>query len=85
MPESRRYHAEYYDAITTQTDDIQFYSEFVSPQTTVLELGCGTGRVSLALASSVKRLVGVDISNDWGGYRRESYGEGRELIVAFKL
>lgn len=64
MPESRRYHSEYYDAITTHTDDIQFYNDFVSPEISVLELGCGTGRVSLALASRVRKLVGVDISDE---------------------
>jgi ubiquinone/menaquinone biosynthesis C-methylase UbiE len=71
MPESRRYNAEYYDAITTQTDDIRFYNDFLSPGKSVLELGCGTGRVSLALADKASRLVGVDISDEMISRARE--------------
>lgn len=56
MPESRNYNSEYYDAITQQTDDIRFYFGFVSPEKSVLELGCGTGRVSLPLTKQSKKL-----------------------------
>jgi ubiquinone/menaquinone biosynthesis C-methylase UbiE len=63
MPESRNYNAEYYDAITTQTADIEFYAKFLTANCHVLELGCGTGRVSLALCDKAS-FVGVDISNE---------------------
>jgi SAM-dependent methyltransferase len=62
MPESRHYNSEYYDAITTQTNDIEFYKKFVNRETRVLELGCGTGRVGFALEGLVREVVGVDIS-----------------------
>lgn len=61
---TRRYNAEYYDAITTQTDDIEFYRGFVSPTTRILELGCGTGRVSLPLAEKAAKVVGIDLSDE---------------------
>ena len=64
MPESRHYNSEYYDAITTQTDDIDFYRKFVKSGDHVLELGCGTGRVALALSDAAAKLVGVDICNE---------------------
>jgi len=50
MPESRIYNAEYYDAITKQTDDIEFYKRFLNDKTRILELDSGTGRVALALS-----------------------------------
>jgi len=62
VTEPRDYNAEYYDAFTTTTEDIEFYAGFANPQSRVLELGCGTGRVAGALASSVASVVGVDIS-----------------------
>ena len=58
----RAYNAEYYDAVTTQTNDVTFYERLVSADTRVLELGCGTGRVTLPLARRAKRIVGVDRS-----------------------
>lgn len=58
----RNYNAEYYDAFTTQTDDIAFYKRYISPTTIALELGCGTGRVSIALAKELAEIVGVDLS-----------------------
>ena len=58
--------AEYYDAspvVARRAQDIAFYRgaarEFGDP---VLELGCGTGRVTLALAAEGYRVTGLDIS-----------------------
>lgn len=62
MPESRRYNAEYYDLLTQQDADTKFYLELVSKDDCVLELGCGTGRVSLPIAQRVKEVTAVDIS-----------------------
>ena len=62
MKEHRDYNAEYYDAFTKQVADIEFYSNFLNNNTDVLELGCGTGRVSLALSEEAKSFVGIDIS-----------------------
>ena len=64
MPESRLYNSEYYDAITTQSNDIEFYKRFLNGNTRLLELGCGTGRVALSLSSLACEIVGVDISSE---------------------
>ncbi|HTP68163.1 MAG TPA: class I SAM-dependent methyltransferase [Dongiaceae bacterium] len=58
--------AEYYDSspiLTMRTQDVAFYCkaarQYGDP---VLELGCGTGRVTLAIAEAGYRIVGLDIS-----------------------
>ena len=58
--------ADYYDAspmVTQRTEDVRFYCQaarqFGDP---VLELGCGTGRITLAMAEAGYRVVGLDIS-----------------------
>jgi SAM-dependent methyltransferase len=60
--------ADYYDAspvVAGRTQDIAFYRsatrEFGDP---VLELGCGTGRVTMALAEDGYRVTGLDLS-EW--------------------
>jgi ubiquinone/menaquinone biosynthesis C-methylase UbiE len=62
MPESRSYNAEYYDLMTQQDADTRFYLGLVSRNVRVLELGCGTGRVSLPLAERAKKVTAVDLS-----------------------
>ena len=42
--------------------DIQFYKEHSSKGSKVLELGCGTGRISRVLASYGRSVVGLDLS-----------------------
>jgi SAM-dependent methyltransferase len=71
-------------------EDVPFYQQRIpSPQARVLELGCGTGRLLVPLAGKCRRILGLDASeallalNRWGGYSREPYSEGPELIVEF--
>jgi SAM-dependent methyltransferase len=63
MSRYRDYNAEYYDLDTTQTDDIDFYQSLVSSDSLVLELGCGTGRVSIPLADTARTVTAVDLSD----------------------
>src|SRR5258708_26758973 len=58
--------ADYYDespVVSGRLQDVAFYRdavrEFGDP---VLELGCGTGRISMALAEAGKRITGLDLS-----------------------
>jgi SAM-dependent methyltransferase len=58
--------ADYYDespVVRGRTQDVAFYRdavrEFGDP---VLELGCGTGRITMALAQMGKRVTGLDLS-----------------------
>ena len=55
--------AQYYDANPTIPDDIAFYlSRLPSADAEVLELGCGTGRVLLPLATACGSIYGIDRS-----------------------
>src|SRR5882757_2033093 len=58
--------ADYYDesaVMRGRVQDVSFYREaareFGDP---VLELGCGTGRITMALAEAGKRITGLDLS-----------------------
>ena len=58
--------ADYYDespVVRERLQDVAFYRdavrEFGDP---VLELGCGTGRIAMALADAGKRITGLDVS-----------------------
>ncbi len=58
--------ADYYDEspiVRGRTRDVAFYREAVHEfGDPVLELGCGTGRITLALAEAGHRVTGLDIS-----------------------
>src|SRR5260370_14767124 len=58
--------ADYYDEspiVQGRLQDVAFYREaardFGDP---ILELGCGTGRITMALAEAGKRVTGLDLS-----------------------
>ena len=58
--------ADYYDEspiVRGRTRDVAFYRDAVHEYgDPVLELGCGTGRITLALAEAGHRVTGLDIS-----------------------
>jgi ubiquinone/menaquinone biosynthesis C-methylase UbiE len=58
--------ADYYDSspmVTQRTQDVAFYANAVKKYgDPVLELGCGTGRITLAIAEAGYRIVGLDLS-----------------------
>lgn len=55
--------AQYYDCNPNVPDDLPFYiSHIPSPHAAVLELGCGTGRVTLPLAQHCDYIHGLDLS-----------------------
>lgn len=64
MPLDIRFEAaRHYDSDPDFPNDIPFYLQRISyPDTSVLELGCGTGRVTLALLPHVQLIYGIDIS-----------------------
>ena len=56
--------AKYYDYNPNVPDDVPFYvSHIPSPQCAVLELGCGTGRVTVPLAPHCRYIHGLDLSS----------------------
>ena len=44
--------------------EIEFVVQKINKNDTVLDLGCGYGRVMIKLAEKVKKVVGIDISKD---------------------
>ncbi len=55
--------AKYYDSDPSFLNDIPFYQKLIpSPDISILELGCGTGRVTLSLVSYCQYIHGIDIS-----------------------
>jgi SAM-dependent methyltransferase len=58
--------ADYYDespVVKTRTQDVAFYREAAREYgDPILELGCGTGRITMALAEAGKRVTGLDLS-----------------------
>jgi SAM-dependent methyltransferase len=55
--------AQFYDYNPSFPKDIPFYQSLIPTQeATVLELGCGTGRVTLPLSYNVRYIHGVDLS-----------------------
>ena len=70
--------ARYYDrAYRRHQGDINFYLQHALAQTgAVLELGCGTGRVTLPIARAGVKIVGVDLSAEMlRGLREKLDGE----------
>lgn len=43
-------------------EDISFYQKFLPSSGTVLEIGCGSGRVARRLASKERPVIGIDLS-----------------------
>ena len=61
------------------TADIPFYIDFAKQQKTeILELGCGTGRVALALRAVIEK-AGMEIVEAYSWYDKAPIG-GREII-----
>lgn len=57
--------ADYYDLGNLRASvavDVKFYKELIPEHASVLEIGCGTGRVSIELAKNGRSVVGVDLS-----------------------
>lgn len=74
--------AQYYDLAPHHPDDVPFYLERLhSDDSRVLELGCGTGRVSLPLARACSHLHGVDHSESMLAVCREKV-QAAELDAA---
>ena len=72
MEDTRRNIARYYDVMATRTNDIDFYVSHILPEDrTVLELGCGTGRVLIPLSRHCDFIVGMDHSSSMLAFCQE--------------
>ena len=67
-------------------DDIPFYLEYAEwQQGEILELGCGTGRVALALAADGFRVAGLDLSQQMLEVFREKLAAKPEFAYKITL
>lgn len=64
MKDPRQGNAQYYDLDEAPLDDIPFYLTQIPPHSTILELGCGTGRTLIPLTEQCAEIIGVDYSKD---------------------
>jgi len=63
MPASDyRSYSRFYDLFPPQMDDVSFYAGEAKGRKNVLELACGTGRVTIPIAKQGTRITGLDLS-----------------------
>ncbi len=81
LPISAKRYADFYSLEMNHfTRDIQFYQQSCKERALLLELGCGTGRISNSLSSQERRVIGVDLSLDMLQQARDSHGNTFECI-----
>lgn len=56
--------AQRYDSIQDEKDDVGFFVKLAGKPCKVLELGCGTGRITIPLAKAGHKVLGIDNSAD---------------------
>jgi ubiquinone/menaquinone biosynthesis C-methylase UbiE len=71
----------YYDLDENPVDDVPFYLARVRDGMSVLELGCGTGRVLVPLSSKCGEIVGVDYSQEMIDRCREKIGSSKNATA----
>jgi len=54
----------FYDKIIAPNQDRMFgeIKNFIKPNSTIIDIGCGTGRFSFFVADKVEKIVGIDLS-----------------------
>ena len=58
----------YDDQYWWKKDDIEFYKSIIPPGSTVLELGCGTGRLAFPLLRNDIKYYGLELSSEFCKY-----------------
>ncbi len=62
-PLTEKLFCEFYDMEMERfEDDIDFYNRYLPEKCSILELGCGTGRIARRVAGKDRRVTGIDIS-----------------------
>ena len=72
------YDANVYDGMNTDLTDLKFYKKWLpkNKNTKILELCCGTGRLTLPIAKNGYTIVGVDITRSMLEKARKKASEG---------
>jgi ubiquinone/menaquinone biosynthesis C-methylase UbiE len=60
-----------------QSKSIENTKKYLKTDDTVLDFGCGTGKVAVELAGYVRELEGVDISSKWLNSQIKKHGNER--------
>lgn len=78
------YDGDIYDGMNTSMDDLPFYSRWLKKKKdgNILELCCGTGRLTIPLAQDGYNITGVDISTSMLKHAKE---KANELNVSIKF
>lgn len=61
------------------------YSEYLTPETTALEVGCGTGSTALTLAPKAKKILATDFSSGMIDIARRKQDAGGPANVEFDV
>ena len=79
------HHGEHYDKLNTLTTDIPFYKKLAKNQVgSVLELCCGTGRITIPLARDGIDITGLDSCESMLTRAREKSGKAGTEIEFIK-
>jgi SAM-dependent methyltransferase len=63
LPLPERLRNDFYDLeMDAYSEDLSYYSSILPSSGAILELGCGSGRVTRGLSQAGRRLVGIDLS-----------------------
>lgn len=61
----------HYGTAEKTAGDLRSLKLFLQPNDRILDLGCGWGRISVALAKEEYHVTGVDLSDNLIGYARQ--------------
>ncbi len=80
------YDAKIYDGMNTDMSDLEFYKKWLSPDNNakILELCCGTGRLTIPLAKANLNITGLDITETMLTEAKKKAKEA-QLDIDFKL
>lgn len=63
LPLPANLYRDFYDLELTEfSQDLQFYTTALKPHSQIIELGCGSGRLTRKLADSGHQMLGIDLS-----------------------
>ena len=78
--------AGFYDRAPEPFNDVPFYQGLIAtPDVSILELGCGTGRVTLPLVPYCKYIHGIDLSPAMLTICRDNYSVSNDASQSWNI